>query len=97
MKQPCCSIFELRNKVDYEPKADHSQTFFKIVQNKMHWAAHGHTAAEIIAKRANANNPLMGLTSYAGKRLRRTDVSPLSQILTYCYTDGLNKLQNTMD
>jgi hypothetical protein len=49
--------------VDYTPGAEASQKFFATVQNKMHWATHGHTAAEVIAERADATQPLMGLHS----------------------------------
>ncbi|MDE6535081.1 MAG: virulence RhuM family protein [Muribaculaceae bacterium] len=52
--------------VDYDPSSETSVQFFKIVQNKLHFAAHGHTAAEVIFKRADANAPLMGLTSFKG-------------------------------
>ncbi len=52
--------------VDYDPRSYISVEFFKIVQNKLHFAAHGHTAAELIFKRANAELPLMGLTSFKG-------------------------------
>lgn len=52
--------------VDYDPRSDISTEFFKIVQNKLHFAAHGHTAAEVIFSRANAASPLMGLTSFKG-------------------------------
>lgn len=52
--------------VDYDPRSDISIEFFKIVQNKLHFAAHGHTAAEVIFDRANAESPLMGLTSFKG-------------------------------
>ena len=52
--------------VDYDPRSDISIEFFKIVQNKLHFAAHGNTAAEVIFKRANANAPMMGLTSFKG-------------------------------
>lgn len=52
--------------MDYDPGAEASQRFFKTVRNKMHWAAHGHTAAEIIAERADAGKPNTGLTSWAG-------------------------------
>ena len=53
--------------VDYNPKSDESIQFFKIVQNKLHYAAHGHTAAEVIYERADANKPFMGLTSFSGE------------------------------
>ena len=52
--------------VDYDPKTEESIRFFKIVQNKLHYAAHGHTAAEIIYERANADKPFMGLTTFSG-------------------------------
>lgn len=60
--------------VDYDPRADMSIEFFKIVQNKLHFAAHGHTAAEVIYSRANANSPLMGLTSFKGDHPTLNDV-----------------------
>lgn len=53
--------------VDYDPRTDESVTFFKIVQNKLHFAAHGHTAAEVIYERADAEKPFMGLTSFQGE------------------------------
>lgn len=52
--------------VDYDPRSEISVEFFKIVQNKLHFAAHGNTAAELIFKRANADAPMMGLTSFKG-------------------------------
>lgn len=52
--------------IDYDPKTELSREFFSILQNKMHWAAHGHIAAEIVAARADASQPNMGLTSWSG-------------------------------
>lgn len=52
--------------VDYDPKSCESVAFFKMVQNKLHYAAHGHTAAEVIYERADADMPFMGLTSFSG-------------------------------
>ncbi len=52
--------------VDYDPKSAESMAFFKMVQNKLHYAAHGHTAAEVIYERADADKPFMGLTAFAG-------------------------------
>ena len=52
--------------VDYDPKSAESIAFFKMVQNKLHYAAHGHTAAEIIYERADAGKPFMGLTNFSG-------------------------------
>lgn len=59
--------------IDYDPKTEDSKQFFAIMQNKMHWAAHGHTAAEVIYSRANAEKPNMGLTSWPGKNPRKAD------------------------
>ena len=52
--------------VDYDPKSSESVAFFKMVQNKLHYAAHGHTVAEVIYERADADKPFMGLTSFSG-------------------------------
>ncbi len=52
--------------VDYNPKSSESVAFFKMVQNKLHYAAHGHTAAEVIYERADADKPFMGLTAFSG-------------------------------
>ena len=60
--------------VDYDPRAEESIKFFKIVQNKLHYAAHGHTAAEVIFERADADKPFMGLTTFAGDYPTRNDI-----------------------
>ena len=60
--------------IDYNPNAEVTQQFFATVQNKMHWAAHGQTAAEVISQRADASLPHMGLTSWEGSRPRKSDV-----------------------
>ena len=60
--------------VDYDPKADESIRFFKIVQNKLHYAAHGHTAAEVIFERADAEKPKMRQTTLPGEQPRKEDV-----------------------
>ncbi len=52
--------------IDYDGTLESSKMFFKTIQNKMHWASHGHTAAEIVHQRANASEPNMGLTSWSG-------------------------------
>ncbi len=52
--------------LDYDPKSSESVAFFKMVQNKLHYAAHGHTAAEVIYERADSEKPFMGLTSFSG-------------------------------
>jgi hypothetical protein len=73
--------------VDYDPRAEASQQFFRVVQNKMHWAAHGHTAAEVIARRVDSAKPNMGLTTWfgagEGNRLKRTDVSVAKNYLNH--------------
>ncbi len=60
----CLDIYA--TSIDYDPKSDVSREFFKIIQNKMHWAAHGQTAAEIIFRRVDASRPNMGLTNWVG-------------------------------
>jgi hypothetical protein len=68
-----CDIYQ--TSIDYDPSAELTQLFFQTVQNKMHWAAHGQTAAEVIHKRANAMKPHMGLTSWKGAKVRKPDVA----------------------
>lgn len=59
--------------VDCDPRSEESARFFKIIQNKIHFAAHSHTAAEVIYERADAEKPFMGLTSFSGDtRMVRT-------------------------
>lgn len=78
--------------VDYDPKAQESAEFFKIVQNKLHFAAHGRTAAEVISARADAMKPNMGLTSFAGERPRKSDVSIAKNYLDESELKKLNTL-----
>ena len=78
--------------IDYDPKTEMSRKFFQIVQNKMHWAAHGHTAAEVIAGRADAEKPLMGLTSWTGAKPGRSDVEIAKNYLTADELDTLNRI-----
>lgn len=59
--------------IDYDPKSEISMQFFKQVRNKMHWAAHRHTAAEVIYERADSEKEFMGLTSWHGEFPERTD------------------------
>jgi hypothetical protein len=61
--------------VDYNPRAEETIEFFKIVQNKLHYAAHGHTAAEVIYERADSDKPFMGLTSFAGEQPVKKEVT----------------------
>ena len=78
--------------IDYDPKAESSVQFFKQVQNKMHWAAHRHTAAEVIFQRADAEKEYMGLTSWEGKQIKRSDVEIAKNYLTHEELDALNKI-----
>ncbi|WP_035259017.1 virulence RhuM family protein [Desulfatirhabdium butyrativorans] len=78
--------------IDYDPDTDISRDFFAVVQNKMHWAAHGHTAAEIIAARADADKPNMGLTSWTVARPRQADSEIAKNYLTMEELDTLNRL-----
>lgn len=77
--------------VDYNPRSDESIRFFKIVQNKLHYAAHGHTAAEVIYKRADANKPNMGLTSFSGEYPMAKDIGIAKN---YLQEDELKVLNN---
>ena len=80
--------------IDYDPRAEASQLFFATVQNKMHWAAHGHTAAEVIAARADASKPNMGLTSWSGEALRKADVAIAKNYLAEEELEALNRIVN---
>ncbi|HUW36811.1 MAG TPA: virulence RhuM family protein [Rhodocyclaceae bacterium] len=84
--------------IDYDPSAEASQLFFATVQNKMHWAAHGHTAAELVVQRADAATPNMGLTSWAGASkggaIRKADVSIAKNYLDEKELDTLNRIVN---
>ena len=78
--------------IDYNPKAEESILFFKQVQNKMHWAAHKHTAAEIVFQRADSEKDNMGLTSWEGDQIRRTDTEVAKNYLNEQELDALNKI-----
>ena len=78
--------------IDYDPKAESSILFFKQVQNKMHWAAHKHTAAEVIYQRADAEKANMGLTSWQGKTIKKSDVEVAKNYLNEEEIDALNKI-----
>jgi hypothetical protein len=78
--------------IDYDPKTESSQHFFAIIQNKMHWAAHGRTAAEIVAGRADAQQENMGLTSWRGEKIRKADVGLAKNYLTSEELDMLNRI-----
>lgn len=79
--------------VDYTPDAEQSHRFFAAVQNKMHWATHGHTAAEVIAERADAAKPFMGLqTTRPGGIVRKDDVAVAKNYLTEDELQVLNRI-----
>ncbi len=78
--------------IDYDKTAQESVEFFKIVQNKMHWAAHHHTAVEIIYERANAQSPHMGLTSFKGEKMTKQDISVAKNYLSPEELQLLNRL-----
>lgn len=78
--------------VDYDPRSEISTEFFKIVQNKLHFAAHGHTAAEVIFSRANAASPLMGLTSFKGDHPTLRDAKIAKNYLSEAELKILNNL-----
>lgn len=78
--------------IDYNPKATESTEFFKIVQNKLHYAAHGHTAAEIIYARVNAEKPFVGMTNFKGEQLTQADVLTAKNYLDESELKILNNL-----
>ena len=77
--------------VDYDPKSAESVAFFKMVQNKLHYAAHGHTAAEVIFERADAEKPFMGLTAFSGDFPTAKDIAVAKNYLS---ADELKILNN---
>jgi hypothetical protein len=78
--------------IDYDAKANQAKTFFATIQNKLHWAVHQHTAAELIAERAIAGDKNMGLTSWAGEKIRKTDVGIAKNYLKQDELSQLNLL-----
>lgn len=78
--------------VDYDPSSETSARFFATIQNKMHWAVHGHTAAELIAERADHSKPNMGLTNMGGPRPRRADIGIAKNYLNAEEIATLNKI-----
>ncbi|MDD3134530.1 MAG: virulence RhuM family protein [Synergistales bacterium] len=81
--------------IDYDPRSDITQTFFATVQNKLHWAIHGHTAAEVIHQRADASSQNMGLATWKNAPhgpIRRTDVTVAKNYLTEKEISELNRI-----
>ncbi len=77
---------------DYRPDAAETQQFFQIIQNKLHWASTGKTAAELIAERADHTQPNMGLTSWKGAKVRKTDVTVAKNYLRQDEIAELNRI-----
>lgn len=77
---------------DYDPKTSVSIEFFKVVQNKLHYAAHGHTAAEVIAERADAGKPFMGLLTFSANGVSKNDVGIAKNYLTENELKVLNNI-----
>ena len=80
--------------IDYDPRTETTQQFFKTVQNKMHFAAHGRTAAEVIYDRANAENDFMGLTTWRGALPTKQEAEIAKNYLSEEEVDMLNRIVN---
>ncbi len=78
--------------IDYDPSAEATQLFFATVQNKMHWAAHGQTAAEVIHERADAAEPQMGMTNWVGAKPSKTEAVIAKNYLRPKELDALNRI-----
>ena len=78
--------------IDYDPKSDVSRAFFKVIQNKMHWAAHGQTAAEVIYRRVDATQPNLGMTNWVGSRIGKSEAEIAKNYLTAEELDLLNRI-----
>jgi len=87
-----CDIYA--TSIDYDGKAETSQQFFAQVQNKMHWATHGHTAAELIHLRVDANQPHAGLTNFTGTEPRKAELTVAKNYLSEKELTQLNRLVN---
>lgn len=77
---------------DYNANSPEAAKLFKVIQNKMHWATHGHTASELIFERADSNKPFMGLTTFKGKRPIKSEVDIAKNYLTEQELGVLNRL-----
>ncbi len=78
--------------IDYDPHSEVSRDFFKVIQNKMHWAAHGQTAAEVIHGRADAARPNMGMTNWVGPAIRKSETEIAKNYLSQEELDLLNRI-----
>ncbi len=80
--------------IDYDPRADASELFFATVQNKMHWAAHGQTAAEVVHARADGSKPHMGMTNWLGARPGKGEAIVAKNYLAREELEALNRIVN---
>jgi hypothetical protein len=80
--------------IDYDPRTEATRQFFATVQNKMHFSVHGHTAAEVIYHRADAEKDFMGLTTWTGMLPKKTDAEYAKNYLTEDEIDTLNRIVN---
>lgn len=85
-----CDIYA--TSIDYDANTETSQTFFAQVQNKMHWATHGHTAAKLVHERVDADKPYMGLTHFTGEEPRRAEIVTAKNYLSKNELNLLNRI-----
>ena len=85
-----CDIYA--TSIDYVGDAEQSQAFFAQVQNKMHWSAHGHTAAEVIHERIDADKPHLGLTHFTGEEPKRSEITTAKNYLSEPELNLLNRI-----
>lgn len=81
--------------IDYDPSDEASQEFFKTIQNKMHFATHGHTAAEIIYQRVDSTKPFIGMTNFSGRKPTKKEASIAKNYLNNEELDTLNRIVTT--
>ena len=87
-----CDIYA--TSIDYDAAVEITRDFFSNVQNKFHWAIHGHTAAEVVMQRADASKPNMGLTNWPTTEIRKQDVTVAKNYLGVEELDHLNRIVN---
>lgn len=80
--------------IDYDPSMEITREFFANIQNKFHWAIHGHTAAEVVMARADATKPNIGLTNWPTTEIRKQDVVVAKNYLGEVELDHLNRIVN---
>lgn len=88
----CKNYLQVASSIDYDPHSALANNFFKTVQNKLHYSVHGHTAPELIHERADATKDNMGLTSFKGVKVRKSDVTIAKNYLNKDEIDNLNRI-----